>query len=311
LEPKYQYAGQITLPDGRRRYFKGTSFDLNPLGASDIAKDKAYATFFMKRLGYHTIEGESFFTSEWAKRVKIPERNPDAAYIYASKLGFPVIVKPNSLSQGAGVCKVYNKREFMHAVRSFSDRDRVFLVQEAVEGRDYRIVVLNGEVISAYERTPLTVIGDGRSSIESLLKRKQASFERTGRDTVIKMDDFRIRDCLRRQSLSLDSVVHRRSRVALLDNANLSSGGDAIDVTDSMHSTFRDIAVQLTQDMGLRFCGVDLMVNGSIAEPRNEYWVLEINAAPGLDHYADIGKRQKGIVDDLYLKVLRAMKDLC
>ena len=80
LEPNYQYAGQIELPDGRRRYFKGTSFDLNPLGATEIAKDKAYATFFMKRLGYRTIEGDSFFTVEWSRKIKKPERNPDAAY---------------------------------------------------------------------------------------------------------------------------------------------------------------------------------------------------------------------------------------
>jgi D-alanine-D-alanine ligase-like ATP-grasp enzyme len=77
-----------------------------------------------------------------------------------------------------------------------------------------------------------------------------------------------------------------------------------------MHSTFRQLAVRLTRDMGLRFCGVDLMVTGSISEPCEDYCVLEINAAPGLDHYADIGKKQKGVVDDLYLKVLQAMKDL-
>jgi hypothetical protein len=62
--------------------------------------------------------------------------------------------------------------------------------------------------------------------------------------------------------------------------------------------------------MGLRFCGVDVMVKGSIEEPCDDYWVLEVNAAPGLDHYADVGRRQKRIVDDLYLKVLQAMKDL-
>ena len=310
LEPNYAYAGQIELPDGRRRYFKGTSFDLNPLGASEVAKDKAYATFFMERLGYRVIEGESFFTVEWSRRIKRTDRSLDAAYRYARQLGFPVIVKPNSLSQGAGVCKVYNKREFMHAVRSFSDRDKVFLVQRAITGRDYRIVILNDDVISAYERTPLTVVGDGRSRVMQLLRRKQKHFEKTGRDTVIRMDDFRMRDCLRRQGLSMNSVLKRGHRAALLDNANLSSGGDAVDVTDSMHDSFRQLAIRLTKDMGLRFCGVDLIVRGSIVEPCQEYWVLEVNSAPGLDHYAEIGNQQKGIVDGLYLRVIQAMKDL-
>lgn len=61
LEPKYNYAGQIEFEDGRRKYFKGTCFDLNPLGAAKIAKDKAYATFFMRRLGYKTVEGGIVF----------------------------------------------------------------------------------------------------------------------------------------------------------------------------------------------------------------------------------------------------------
>lgn len=310
LEPNYNYAGRIEFPDGRRKYFKGACFDLNPLGSAEIAKDKAYATFFMRRLGYKTIEGDSFFTPQWCKIIK-SGRGPDLAYRYACALGFPVIVKPNALSQGAGVCKVYNKREFHQAIRSFSNRDRVFLVQRAIEGRDYRIVVLDDEVISAYERTPLAVIGDGTSSITKLLRQKQQYFARTGRDTVIKMTDFRIGSGLRRRGLSMGYIPRRGEHIRLLDNANLSSGGDAIDVTPSMHVSFRHLATQLTRDMGLRFCGVDLIIGkGTIEQPCNEYYVLEVNAAPGLDHYADMGRRQKKIVDDLYLRVLQAMKGL-
>ncbi len=115
--------------------------------------------------------------------------------------------------------------------------------------------------------------------------------------------------CLR-DSQFLNSILGRGLRVALLDNANLSSGGDGVDVTDNMHDTFRQLAIRLTRDMGLRFCGVDIMVNGSIANPCKDYRVLEINAAPGLDHYAEIGDRQKRVVDSLYLKVLQAIKDL-
>lgn len=239
----------------------------------------------MKRLGYRTIEGESFFTPDWCKRINEPERNPEAAYRYACRLGFPVVVKPNALSQGAGVSKVYNRQEFMQAVRSFSNKDNVFLVQRVVTGRDYRIVVLNGGVLSAYERTPLSVTGDGRSTIEKLLGQKQKRFRKMGRDTMIKTDDFRIHNCLRRQRLSMDSVPANGERVTLLDNANLSSGGDAIDVTAFIHPTFQLLATRLTAEMGLRFCGVDIMLNGSIKDPCDEYWVLEIleiNAAPGL-----------------------------
>ena len=60
--------------------------------------------------------------------------------------------------------------------------------------------------------------------------------------------------------------------------------------------------------MGLRLCGVDLMIADDIGKPPRKYWVLEINAAPGLDHYASGGKEQRRIVEELYLEVLIAME---
>ena len=60
--------------------------------------------------------------------------------------------------------------------------------------------------------------------------------------------------------------------------------------------------------MGLRLCGVDLMIDGDISEAPDEYWVLEINSAPGLDHYAQSGKAQQKIVEDMYLEVLKHME---
>ena len=71
-----------------------TCLDLNTLGASEIAKDKAYSTFFMEKLGYSTIEGEAFFTDHWWCAIINSKRNSTMACAYAKKLGFPLIVKP-------------------------------------------------------------------------------------------------------------------------------------------------------------------------------------------------------------------------
>src|SRR3989338_4089249 len=230
LEPEWYIAGQITFADGKRSYFRYNTLDLNPVGASDIAKDKDYATFFMRKMGYPTIEGKTFFRKDFAEALGSP-RNIDAGYRYARRLRFPVVVKPNSGSHGSGVFVVRGKREFFRAMRFIFRSDRVALVQRVVRGRDYRIVVLGKNVISAYERIPLSVVGDGRSSIKTLLKKKQRVFPASSRDTRIKLDDIRIAHKLGIQQLALRSVPGRGERVFLLDNANLSSGGDALDVT--------------------------------------------------------------------------------
>jgi len=190
MEPEWNIVGQIIFKSGRKRYFRYSSLDINRLGSSEIAKDKDYANFFMKRMGYPTIPGsKTFFSDRWANAIGALERKIGDAYRYAKKLGFPVIVKPNSGSQGIGVSLVHSKREFYRAMRFVFERDRVGLVQKVVSGKDYRLVVIDKKVISAYERVALNVIGDGKSTVLALLQKKQRNFIASSRDTQIKTND--------------------------------------------------------------------------------------------------------------------------
>ncbi len=59
--------------------------------------------------------------------------------------------------------------------------------------------------------------------------------------------------------------------------------------------------------MGLRYCGVDLMIHGLATEKLGKYHVIEVNAAPGIDNYFAGGKKQQRIVEQLYLRVLKSM----
>ena len=307
IEPDWQIAGQIIFKNGRKRYFRYSSLDLNPLGATEIAKDKDYANFFMKKMGYPTIPGRAFFSPAWSRAIK-SSRNIEAAYRYAGRIGWPVMVKPNSGSQGRGVAKVRGRQEFYRALRTIFSEDRVALVQPVIEGQDYRLVVLDGRVISAYRRTPFSVVGDGISSLDKLIKNKLRLFHVLERPATIKSDDSRLANNLKKQGLTGRSIPARGEKIFLLDNANLSCGGDSADVTDEIHSGFKKIAIQLTKDMGLRLSGVDLMIDGEIAAAPKKYRVIEINAAPGLDHYVRTGRAQEKIVEKMYLQILKALE---
>ncbi len=221
------------------------------------------------------------------------------------KIGFPVVVKPNSGSQGKDVAFVQNKKEFYRALNKIFQRDRIAIVQKPVYGKDYRLVVLDNRVISAYERIPLSITGDGKSNILELLEKKIKKFKKEKRDVRIKIKDERIINKLKHQNLNLHSILNKNKNIFLLDNANLSSGGDSIDVTNVVSKEFKNIAVSLSKKMGLKLCGVDLIVEGNISDKPNKYWILEINSAPGLDNYAKSGSKQKEIVENLYLEVLK------
>lgn len=309
IEPRWEVTGRITFKNGRHSYFMYNAIDLNPYGTSKLVKDKDYTFFFLEKMGYKIVpNGKTFFSDAWGKTIGQPEINVDSAYTYAKQLGFPVVVKPNSGSQGAGVALVHTKVEFYKAVKSIFEIDRIAIVQPFVEGKDYRIVVLDNKVISAYQRIPLNVVGDGKNTIKQLLERKQKNFAKVGRDTQIKLDDVRIKNKLSRQKLDFDSVPKKDEVIYLLDNANLSTGGDSIDVTKNIHPKFKKLAINLTRDMNLRLCGVDLIIDGDISNKPRNYWILEINASPGLDHYAKLGQEQAEIVKSLYLKVLKHLE---
>lgn len=309
VEPEWGIAGQIIYPNGVVRSLRMYSLDLNHIASSDIAQDKDYAKFFMKKKGYPVAEGKTIFKDSWAKIVKSNRTIPYGVN-YAKKLGYPVIAKPNNKSQGTDVFLASNKKELIFALYKIFEGDKIAIIEQYLSGRDYRIVVLDGKIISAYERFPLSVVGDGKSSILSLLKQKQKSFILSERDTEINFQDSRIKIKLRKLGYSLKNVLPWGKKIFLLDNANLSTGGDAVDVTKNIHQSFKKIAVNLTKNMGLRMAGVDMMITkGDIAENSKNcnYYIIEINAAPGLDHYVTTGKAQRKIIEAMYLKILKAL----
>jgi len=308
LEPEWNITGQIIFKNGQKSFFRYNALDLNPMGASEVAKDKDYASFFMKSMGYPVVPSKAFFSKNWAKAIGGSPLNINAAFKYAQEIGFPVVLKPNSRSHGFGVSLVSNKAEFYKAAKIIFVKDNIMLVQKLIKGKDYRIVVLDNEVISIYQRLPLSIVGDGKSTIRRLLHKKQEQFIEQKRNTKINFHDPRIKSKLKRQKLTFFSILQEGTEVFLLDNANLSSGGTSIDVSNKAVSFYKDFAIKLTHDMGLRLCGVDLMIDGDISEYTDTFHILEINAAPGLDHYAKSGEEQENIVKNLYIKVLEQLE---
>jgi cyanophycin synthetase len=78
-------------------------------------------------------------------------------------------------------------------------------------------------------------------------------------------------------------VPEKGQRVILRNNANLSTGGTATDVTDDVHPDVAACAVAAAQMVGLDICGVDVVCE-SVIKPleRQSGGIVEVNAAPGL-----------------------------
>ena len=87
LEPEWNVVGQIKFRNGKKSYFRYNTLDLNPMGASEIARDKDYSNFFMESLGFPIIpKSKTFYSDKWATAIGALDRKIDDAHRYALEI---------------------------------------------------------------------------------------------------------------------------------------------------------------------------------------------------------------------------------
>lgn len=277
--PDADNSGRITLPSGRVTYFHRLRWDLNTLGVAAIALDKDATAYVLKHLGYTVPTGRSF---SYDGRLRVT-RDIGGAYAYAQKLGLPVLLKPNDSWGDQHVYVAYTRTQFYAAAREVFAASKKLLVQRVARGSDCSIVVLDGEVLMASEKTPPYVLGDGHSSIRKLIATSQRRGRAARRPTGLRVDDVRVSRHLAFGRRTLATVPAVRERVELLPCGNLGVGGDVRVVTDVLHPELRALAIRVVADMGLRLASLDLVLSRPSDAPPQRCTVLEVNSAPGLD----------------------------
>lgn len=282
------HAGCVENSAGKRWFFKGTRFDINPLGASEIANDKAYSLHFLQQAGIPVPESLLVFSAEISSGGQLPASLSE----FVEKQGFPLFLKPNTGREGQDVMRVGNGVELENALQVLTDTHAQWLVQREVQGRDLRAVVLDGAVLCAIERKAPHVTGDGRLSIAALID---------GHPKIV-ASDARIDAALARQGFTRGSIPGAGNKIALLPVTNLSSGGTAEIITDQLGPDLVETACAATATLGLRYAGVDMIVpeggwSGTGAT------VLEVNAAPGLHNLYRQGSLEANCVEAVYTEL--------
>ncbi len=302
FEPASGRVGEMAFPSGRRHLFKSCNPNLNPSVSVEIARDKAHTHFFLKAKGLATPEGAGFFAGD--------APSLERAARFAEKAGYPVFVKPNNLGEGRMVHKVHDAKELAKCAARILEANAAGIAEELCPGNDYRAVVLDGRVISAYQRIPLTAVGNGAGSIDALLAEMKRSFPSLGRPPEeVNPADPRIDDCLARRGFDRSFVPARGERVQLLDNANLSTGGTSVDITEAIHPSFAALAAKTAAALGLRLAGVDFMAEDLTQPAGGQKWsVIEVNGEPDLDNYASVGAEQEKRLAAMYRMILRSIE---
>src|SRR5256714_3436654 len=264
---------QLGLGKNLRR-IQSTLSDYTSAIAVEIAQDKDDTKRVLGNIGLPVPTGDVARTIERAMDI-------------VQEIGYPVILKPLDASHGRGISgRIDNEealREAWNDAREFGNR---IVIEPYADGRDHRVLVVNGKVVACAERIPARVVGDGATTIAQLIEKENKDPRRgVGHTkTLTKLPaDNRTVWFLKKQGLQLDSIPAKDQTVFLRGTANLSTGGTAVDRTDEMHPDNITACEMAAGIIGLDIAGIDVLTKDiSVPFRDNGAVIIEVNAGPGI-----------------------------
>jgi len=239
-----------------------------------IAQDKEMTKLLLSAAGVPVPDGRSVSTA-------------DDAWAAAQEIAAAVVIKPRDGNQGKGVAVNLKTEEEIRAAFAVAYKICTDVVVERyLSGQDYRLLVVGKQLVAAARRTPPEVIGDGEKTIAQLVE--QVNLDPLRGDghasplTKIRLDSIALAT-IEQRGYNADSIPQKGEPVILRNNANLSTGGTATDVTDDVHPDMAARAIEAAQMIGLDIAGVDIVCESVLNTMEAQGGgVVEVNAAPGL-----------------------------
>jgi len=243
-----------------------------------IMENKTVTKKVLHQHGFRVPKGEEFQSIEQALR---------SYHLFSSK---PFVVKPKTTNYGLGISifkEGANYEDYQKANTLAFNEDSSVLVEEFIHGTEYRFFVLDNKVYAVLLRIPANVKGDGKHTIEELVIQKNRNSLR-GRDHRTPLECIQLGELenlmLKNQGYRIDSIPKKDEIVYLRENSNISTGGDSIDVTDQIPDDYKKIAVDAVSALGVKICGIDLIIENTEvpAANKNAYGIIEANFNPSM-----------------------------
>ena len=228
----------------------------------------------------------------------------DAALRYFSQVkDKAIVVKPKSTNYGLGI-SIFKEPTDLTSYQSALDiafaEDDTILVEEFIVGTEYRFFVLDGKCEAVLLRIAANVVGDGKHTIKELVDLKNQNplrgLNHRSPLEIIQLGDIE-RLMLEQQGYTPDDILPEGVKVDLRRNSNISTGGDSIDVTETMNESYQQLAAQMASAIGAWVCGVDLIIpdenlDASKETPNCSCIELNFNPAMYMHTYCHSGKGQ-------------------
>ncbi|WP_185126003.1 ATP-grasp domain-containing protein [Jeotgalicoccus meleagridis] len=280
---------------------KGLRVSTTSKEAFNLCRDKYKLEKFLNDQGFLSLNSKVFTVTEFKEAKEYVDSNPDSAFV----------LKPLSLAGGKGIELNVTSENFVnswnasiHAQRKSKVKNPTCIVQRFVSGFDVRVSVIEGQVSAVTLRLPAHVVGDGKSTIQELIKEKndERILIKYFQKKLIPIDKKLITR-LASDNKSLDDILKNNEVYLLSDISNLTLGGESIDITDIVSDEIKEIALNSIASIpGFYSGGVDMMTEDFT---KDEAFIIEINTnANHTMHHLPLKGSPKEPFKDL-LKILK------
>jgi len=240
-----------------------------------IMENKSVTKQILMRNNIVVPEGEEFFDIHSAKES------------LSNWIGVPLVIKPKSTNFGLGISifpNGTNEEDLIKGLEIAFSEDSTILIEPFIKGKEYRFMVIGDKTVAVLHRVPANVTGDGISTIQQLISKKNVDPLR-GKGYKTPLEKIEIDEnmklFLQQEGLSINTVLPEGKLQYLRENSNISTGGDSIDVTDQIPEVFKQIAVKASQAVGAKICGVDMMIE-DLEDKHSSYAIIELNFNPAI-----------------------------
>lgn len=200
-----------------------------------------------------------------------------------------IVIKPKSTNFGLGISIFtgsYSKEDYDKAIDIAFREDSSILIEEFMTGKEYRFLVIGGEVVGILHREPANVIGDGERSIRELVYEKNKDPLR-GKGYKTPLEKIKLGEIeemfLKNQGLNFDYVPKDEEKIYLRENSNISTGGDSIDFTDKIHDSYKKVALKSAKAVRAVITGVDMVIDDINEKAKeNNHGIIELNFNPAI-----------------------------
>ena len=245
----------------------------------------------LKRGGFPIAEGKSFWF--WQKRQALK---------FESNLGFPLVVKPRSGSVARHVTtNIRSREELEKAIRKAVIYSPAFIVERFIENSFvHRATVVDFDFIAVVKQVPANIVGDGNSTIEELVKKKNSNKRRgelhQKNFTLYKIViDETTSKLLAQKDYDLQTIPQRGKVVYLQKNPFLKLGGDLVEVTGEVHPENIQLFKNIAKFFDIHLVGIDFLISDIANSWRYQNCaVLELNSVPCIEmhHFPSSGTPQ-------------------